>query len=295
MAAWVNQFINGLGFVGPILLMAVSLSTPLAAVKVLNVALGATFALTAIIGVLAARAMGVPGLVAVCGLLPAAVFVAAEFVVLRPQRRRVRDAEMASFAATLGLGFVLTALAALISGSNDMALPPAMLRLDTVVSLGRIQIPLISLLVFGSAAAVALAWAAVLHYTPIGKLFRALAANRYLAATVGVRTDWVSIQGWILSGLFAGIATFLLLIMGRAANADSGQIYLLTPFAAVIAGGLGSLRGAIIASFFLGLAQSFAIAMSPWPGMQDVVVFGLLFLVLLLRPGGIISDAVASR
>lgn len=295
MVVWVNQLINGLGFVGPILLMAASLSMPLAAVRVLNVALGATFALTAIAGVLVSRTLGAAGLIAVCVVLPPALFTVMEVTVLRPQRVRVRDAEMGSFAATLGVGFVITAVAALISHSDDMTLPPQQLRIDTVIHLGSIQIPVVSIVVFAVAVAVALGWGLILRATALGKLFRALASNRYLASATGVRTDRIALQAWMLSGLFAGFATFLVMIAARSANAESGETYLLTPFAAVIAGGMGSMRGAVIASFFFGLAQSFAVATTPGPGLQSVVVFGLLFLILLVRPSGIIADAAGRR
>lgn len=295
MALWINQFFNGLGYVGPILLLAVGLSTPLAAVRVLNCSVGGVFAFTALSGILVATHVGTAGFVAVCFATPIVLALGSELLVLRPQRNRVLDPEMGSFAATLGLGFVITAVAALISHSDNLVLPPNMLRLDKVFIIGKIQITLMSLVVFGAAVLAALTWAAVLRFTSVGKLFRALAINPYLAAVSGIRTEWIALQAWALSGLFTATATFLILMSSRFANAESGSIYLLTPFAAVIAGGMGSLGGTVIASVFFGLAQSLAVAATPWPGIQDALIFGVLFAILVIRPRGIVTQAIASR
>ena len=295
MVLALDQLINGLAYVGPILLMAVSLTTVLAAVRVLNVALGATFALTAVLAILSIDKFGGWAFFVTCLVVPPVIFVALERVVLAPQRGRVADLEMGSFAVTLGISIILTAIAAIITQSTIWALPPKYLRFDVVWTVRGVQFPAMSVLLFAAAGVVAAAWGLVVRYTTIGKLFRAVATSRYLATAVGVETEKIAMTSWAISGLLTGIATILLVLQSRAVGPDSGAQYLLTPFAAVIAGGMGSLRGAVIASFFFGLAESLIALVTPLPGVQQVIVFALLFVVLLVRPQGIAGASFVRR
>jgi branched-chain amino acid transport system permease protein len=296
MAEWINQLIIGLGLAGPILLLAVALSTVLATSRVLNVAIGAVFSVAGVLAVSAAGAGGMAAFIAVALVVPVVAYVLMDLVVLMPQRKRSGgDNEIGAFAATLGVSIIVTAILAEQTSSNIAALPSDFARIEGIWKIGAIEISEQTALLFGVAVVLACLAGLLLKRTGIGKLCRAVSVNEGLARTLGVRTHRVILASWVISGLLTGVATILILISGRTVSSESGTIYLLVPFAAVVAGGMGSMLGAALASIFFGLAQAVVAQITPWPGIQQAVVFGLLFAVLLVRPEGIVKGAAGVR
>jgi len=137
---------------------------------------------------------------------------------------------------------------------------------------------------------------ALLKYTKLGKAMRATADNRELARVSGVDTRAVSWATWGLAGVFASVGGMVLGITSGILAPNLGSTLLLTMFAAVIVGGIGTAWGAIVGSIVVGLAQSLFFAVSLVTGVdprwQIAVPFGLLVVVLLLRPTGIAGRAV---
>jgi branched-chain amino acid transport system permease protein len=287
MGTFVEQVVNGLGLTGPILLVAMSLLTALAATRVLNVAVGAAYALSAIIAIRAAAAWGLAGFLLTALLLPVVILVVMELAALRWQRRRSDDVEIGGFAATLGVSIVLTAIASLLTQSQPVELPSEFLRVQQHVSIGGVTIQLLPIIVLVVALAITIGWTWTLRHTRSGKQYRALAADHDLATTIGIRTGTVALRAWVISGLFVGIATVLLLLQTRSSSAYAGSDVLLTPFAAVIAGGMGNIRATVWVSFFFGIATSLLVLVTSSAAFQQVLVFAVLFGVLAIRPDGL--------
>ena len=287
MSLFIQLLVDGLGQAGTILLVSISLMTVLSSLRVINVTVGAAITLTAMLAIWAGDRLGVTGVILACLVTPVVLYALIELCVLGPQRRRLEDAEMGSFAATLGLSIVITSVVAIATQASPLALAPNLLRFSALVQAGDTKLDVIPLIVLALSVLFAGAWGAVLALTPVGKLYRALAADSELASAIGVRVRRVALQSWAISGVFTGVATFLLIIQLRSVDANSGGAFLLTPFAAVIAGGLGSLRGMVFASFFFGLGQSLLPGLTGSPSLQLVFVFGILFFVLFLKPNGL--------
>src|SRR6266542_3204375 len=131
--------------------------------------------------------------------------------------------------------------------------------------------------------------------TGVGRMMRALADDVQLTAVSGVRTGRVIVAVWILSGLLAGLAGVLAGLVQTSFNPQLGFTLLLPIFDAVVLGGIGSAYGALTGGLALGLAME----LSTWPELaggvdptyKPVVAFGLLVLVLLLRPQGLFGRA----
>jgi branched-chain amino acid transport system permease protein len=287
MGTFIEQVVNGLGLTGPILLVAMSLLTALAATRVLNVAVGAAYALSAILAIRAAATWGIAGFLLTALVLPIILLVVMELAALRWQRLRSDDVEIGGFAATLGVSIVLTAVAALLTQSQPVELPSEFLRVQQHVTIGGVTIQLLPIVVLVVAVVITVVWAWVLRHTRSGKQYRALASDHELATTIGIRTGNVAVKAWAISGLFVGIATVLLLLQTRSSSADAGSDVLLTPFAAVIAGGMGNIRATVWVSFFFGIAESLLVLVTSSAAFQQVLVFAVLFGVLAIRPDGL--------
>jgi branched-chain amino acid transport system permease protein len=298
MALWVEQLLNAFGLIGPILLIAVSLSIALASVDVMNAAVGAIFVMSAIVAIRASALAGPVGFVLGAVATSIVLCLAIEVLVLRYQRRRAHDLQLASFAATLGIALVLTALGAWLTQAETLTLMPDFWRIDKIVEIAGVHVRLLAIGVFLAALILTLVWALILRVTAAGKLFRAIADDRSLAQSVGVRVDRVAIQSWIACGVMIGVSTVLILSQTRAIVAStSGNDYLLLPFAAVVAGGLRSLRGTVIAAFLFGVGQvAIGSLTATRPGYRDAIIFLVLLVILMVRPGGLVGgDRTGAR
>jgi branched-chain amino acid transport system permease protein len=120
---------------------------------------------------------------------------------------------------------------------------------------------------------------------------RATADNRDLARVAGIDPEAMHRAAWLLgavlaamAGVFAGLPVQL--------RPTLGLDLLLPLFAAVILGGIGSVWGAVVGGFVVGLAESFAVA---WVGAQwrAAAAFVVLTAMLLARPGGLFGEAAA--
>jgi branched-chain amino acid transport system permease protein len=127
----------------------------------------------------------------------------------------------------------------------------------------------------------------VMKKTKIGKAMRAVSGNKDIAETVGISSERIYNWSFIIGSAIAGIAAIL---VGLEQNLEPimGTNLMIKGFTGAIIGGIGSVPGAIIGSFLLGLVENFGIWFLP-SGYKDAIAFVILFLFLLFRPKGILG------
>ena len=123
--------------------------------------------------------------------------------------------------------------------------------------------------------------------TKLGKAMRAVSDNKDVAQICGISSENIYAWSFIIGSAIAGVAGILI---GLEQNLDPamGTDLMIKGFTAAIIGGIGSIPGAILGAFLLGLAENFGIWYLP-SGYKDAIAFVLLFLFLLLRPKGILG------
>ena len=134
----------------------------------------------------------------------------------------------------------------------------------------------------------------LLEKTKLGRSMRAIATNKDLALTCGIAADRVVTISWVISGLLCGIAGVLLSAETVSFNAVTGFTFTVVIVAAAFVGGIGQMGGAVLGAIVVGFVSQFASAYTD-PAYVDVFAFGLLAVVLLVRPTGIISDVASQR
>jgi branched-chain amino acid transport system permease protein len=165
------------------------------------------------------------------------------------------------------------------------------------VDLGPITFEVFDLVVIGVTLVVLLLTALLLQRTMFGIALRAAAEDFDTARLMGVRSNQVIRGAFALSGALAGIAAvFWLMRVGKATPAEGVSPMLKGVLAALI-GGMGSLRGAVLGGFALGIAEVLLRSWLPgdWAGLRDAVVFGLIALLFIFRPQGFITVGRAER
>ena len=145
-----------------------------------------------------------------------------------------------------------------------------------------------NLFTIAAAVVVMLAVHVLLKYTKFGKAQRAVADSQELAKVTGINSERIIRLTWLIDGIVAGFAGFLLGVSSGTLTPTLGQGYLLVIFAAAILGGIGRPYGAMAGALVIGLAMEISALYIP-ASYKEVVAFGLLIITLLLRPNGIFS------
>ena len=152
---------------------------------------------------------------------------------------------------------------------------------DIVLTNNQIAIIVLSL-------AVMLGIHALLRYTRLGKAMRATAANPTLARNCGIPTQRVIDMVWLITGALCGLAGVVAALNSDSFVIASGAGFLITALAAAVLGGAGQPYGAMIGAVIIGLITELSAA--AWsPEYKEVVAFGILVLVMVLRPQGLLA------
>lgn len=187
---------------------------------------------------------------------------------------------------TIGASILIRGLAGQFWGKDAVPLPPfsgeAPIRLGAAVLVPQ------SLWVIATMLVVTVALKLVLDYTMLGKALRACAINRRAAGLLGIDVKAMSLISFSLSGALGAVAGIVVAPI-TLTSYDVGTMLGLKGFAAAALGGFGSQLGAVVGGLVLGLAESLAAGFVS-SAYKDAVALLVLFLVLLVRAGGVAGE-----
>lgn len=133
-----------------------------------------------------------------------------------------------------------------------------------------------------------------IKYTRMGKAMRATAQDRTMAMLVGINVDMVISVTFVTGSALAAIGGLLIASHVGQINFSIGFIAGIKAFTAAVLGGIGSIPGAVLGSFILGLTESFATGYVS-SDYEDVFAFSLLVLILIFRPAGLLGKSTAEK
>ena len=200
--------------------------------------------------------------------------------------RRMYDRPLDTLLVTWGVSLVLQQLARNVFGAPnvDVAAPA---RLQGGVTLLGVGIPSARIVILVLSIACVAVLGALIRFTPLGRRVRAVVQNRDLAETVGISTRSVDRLTFFIGSGLAGVAGVALTLLGSV-GPTLGTSYIVDAFLVVVVGGIGQIRGAVIAAFTLGLLGSF-FQYTTTASMAKVLVFVAIVIFLQMRPQGIVS------
>ncbi len=130
--------------------------------------------------------------------------------------------------------------------------------------------------------------------TRTGKAMRAVAENPDAAALMGINVNRIIVTAFAVGSGLAAVAGVMVGMYYSQIDHMMGFVPGIKAFTAAVVGGIGNVAGAMIGGYFLGLAEAFSVFILP-AQYKDVVAFGLLVLILILRPRGIMGEVVSQR
>ncbi len=235
-------------------------------------------------------ALGITGLGAMlfCGALGLVV----ERLAYRPLRNAPR---VASAIATIGFSLVLEDLAKARFGNGTVPVPPIFPAVT--YTLFGVSVRALDLVVIMLAVVLMALLSMLVRRTRLGRAMRAVAQDREAAALMGVNPDRIIMLTFFIGAALAGAAGFVFGLEQQQTIFSIGLQSGLIAFTAAVLGGIGNITGAMLGGVLIGLLQSLIpIFNNLFPGLEldrwtNALVFGILILLLVFRPAGILGRA----
>jgi branched-chain amino acid transport system permease protein len=233
-------------------------------------------------------------------IVGAAVSALVDVVFMRLLFRRNTQGPIAGVApiiATLGLLGLIRGGIGMVLGGTDASIRPPVSNIGFTISGHTLAFSPLKLLIVGATLVLVVVLSLIFQRTNIGLALRASAFAPEIARLAGVRVDAIRTLGWALAGAAGAAAGMLQTPNGTGAlSPDSLDFSLLLVFGfiAAVIGGLESLIGAVVGGLLLGLVLAFVLTYISG-SLVFITAFGVLILVLLIRPSGLIGTKQGRR
>ena len=283
----VQQLFNGLSLGAIYALIAIGYTMVYGIIGMINFAHGEIYMIGAYTGLVTLAALGpqhgLPVYLVIALMLVVAVFItgvygfAVEQVAYKPLRSSPR---LVALISAIGMSIFLQNWVALGQGARDMAVPsllPGALRFGDESGF-EIFVPYTRVLIIAVTVVLMVALTLYIKHSRMGRASRACAQDMHMAGLLGIDVNRVISFTFILGAVLA---------VGKL-NPFIGFIVGVKAFTAAVLGGIGSIPGAMLGGVLLGVAETFAAAYIS-SEYKDIVAFGLLVLILLFRPTGLLG------
>ena len=289
-----QQLVNGVLLGATYALFALGFTLMFGVLRVINLTYGFYFSAGALLALWLTRNFGLP----IWAALPLASVGAGGIAVvldaiLLTRLRRLHAPELSFLMVTLGGVLALYAALAAWLGTDIRRLPPGVISADAW-TVGDVRITAAQVLILAATTVLVAALVALMRGTRLGLAIRAMAEKPDAAQLMGIDTGRVAALVSFLSGCLAGAGGVLIGLNFNAIHPYMGETMMLRGFVVIIVGGMGDLRGAVLAGFALGIIEVMTAGYLS-SGLKEAVAFLLLVAVLWTRPAGLFGRAVVRR
>lgn len=264
-------------------------------IQLINFAHGEIYmigAFTALIVATVLNMTGMPGVaVFIIAMIIAVIYSAAygvtmEALAYRPVRRAQR---LSALISAIGMSFFLQNYVLLAQTSDFVSFPKLIPQFGFLKGFNNL-ISSTQILIFGVTAVVMVALTILIKFTKIGKAMRATAQDKTMAMLVGININQVISVTFLIGSAMAAVGGVLISSHVGQINFYIGFLAGIKAFVAAVLGGIGSIPGAVVGSFVLGLTESYGAGYIS-SDYEDVFAFIFLVLILIFRPSGILGRA----
>jgi len=284
-AYWLQQALNALQLGSIYALIALGYSMVYGTLSMINFAHGDVFMVGAFLCFLAGTALGLPFvptlLLAMCGA--ALLGVAIERLAYKPLRNAPR---VSAIITALGVGLFLENL--MLAFYPYPQNVPRLLE-NVTWHLGGVSISSLQVVIIGLSLALMLVLDHVVHRTPVGMAMRAISWDKSYVPLMGISVNLIISITFAIGAGLAGAAGTMYGLAYPVIDPYMGVLIGWKAFIAAVVGGIGNIRGAMIGAFILGGVEIMVVALLP-STYRDLVVFGLLLALIIVRPHGILGQ-----
>lgn len=282
-----QQVANGL-FAGAVYaLFAIGYTLVFGVLDILNLAHAAIYMAGAVIAVsLIVAGWPIVAAVGIAVVAAGCIGVALDRVAFAPLRRR-NAGTLAPLISSIAVAIIIESLARGTFGINEQPFPVAAWAGAPIHAAG-ITFTVLDAATLGTAIGLMLALGYVLRATALGRSIRAVAEDRIATVLLGIDVERTIAATFFIASALGGAAGILVGMEYNSVSIDMGSRIELKGLAVIILGGMGSVTGAVIGGFVLGAVETFSVAYVS-SSLRDALAFGVMFLILVARPTGILG------
>ncbi|MBV8711012.1 MAG: branched-chain amino acid ABC transporter permease [Solirubrobacterales bacterium] len=298
MTKFTQELVNGLTQGGLYALVALGYSMVYGVLKLLNFAHGDLYMVGAFVGYFVLQWFGGPTALAV----PVPIVLLAMFLLAgggvgalgvaieRFAYRPLRDApRIAPLITALGVSFLLENTMLLLFGASYRDYnTSAFISFSTGIHIGALNIDIVRIMVIVLSVALMIGLRLLVSRTQLGRQMRAVASDREAAEMLGINVDYTISATFFLGSALAGIAGVMAGLVFNQIYTLMGFIIGLKAFTAAVVGGIGSIPGAMLGGFLIGIAEAFITGYVS-STYTNLIVFGILIAFMILRPSGLLG------
>lgn len=280
-----QQIINGLTIGGIYALVALGYSMVYSVLRIVNFAHGDIFMIGTFLGLTMCSSLGLPLFVsiAIAAVLTAVLGCLIERLAYRPVHSK--DG-MSVLIAALGVEIFLQNLARQIWGSETFSYTG---KMETVsYHIGSVTISNIQILIFVLTVVLLVILYFLIYKSKMGVAMRASSYNMTTARLMGINTNRIIVFTFALGSILAGVAGNLVGIYYDAVYASMGYSMGMKAFASAILGGIGSVPGAVLGGFLIGIVETLGTVYIS-SGYRDAYAFIVMIIILIVRPAGLLG------
>jgi branched-chain amino acid transport system permease protein len=298
MTKFILELVNGLTQGGLYALVALGYSMVYGVLKLLNFAHGDLYMVGAFVGYFVLQWFGGPTALAV----PVPIVILAMFLIAgggvgalgvaieRFAYRPLRDApRIAPLITALGVSFLLENTMLLLFGASYRSYnTSAFIPFSTGIHIGGVHIWIVQIMVVVLSVVLMFGLQQLVNRTRLGRQMRAVATDREAAEMLGINVDYTISATFFLGSALAGIAGVMAGLAFNEIYTLMGFILGLKAFTAAVVGGIGSIPGAMLGGFLIGLAEAFITGYIS-STYTNLIVFGILIAFMIFRPRGLLG------
>ncbi len=291
---WINQnlpyLMAGISVGGQYALIAIGYTMVYGILRLINFAHGDIFMVAGLIMVYAMTVMPIYVAIPLMIVLTVLLGFTVERVAYKPLRSAPRMSIMIS---AIGVSYLLQNLALYVTGGLSQQYPSIPWLSDTIQVFGattkRVTIitPLLTI-------ALVLALVALIKYTKIGMAMRAASRDFETSQLMGIKINSVISMTFIIGSFLAAIGSMLFFTNYTGVTPTAGAMPGLKAFVAAVFGGIGSIPGAVIGAFIIGICENIIKGLG-WTTFSDAFTFALLIVILIAKPTGLFGEKVIDK
>ncbi|MCR4705565.1 MAG: branched-chain amino acid ABC transporter permease [Lachnospiraceae bacterium] len=290
----ISVLLSGISVGGQYALIAVGYTLVYGILRLINFAHGDVFMVAGLMGIYFTATMPIGESLPLVILLT----VLLGFVIERAAYKPLRDApRMSVMISAIGVSYLLQNTATYVTGGQPMTYPSIPFLQDTVNVAGT-QTKWVVIITPFLVLALVFALTQLINHTKVGMAMRAVSKDFETSRLMGIKINSVISATFIIGSALAAIGSILYFTNYPAITPMAGAMPGLKAFVAAVFGGIGSIPGAVIGAFLIGICETIIKGLpSAWDVtvFSDAFTFALLIIILVFKPQGLFGEAATDK
>ena len=282
--------LSGISVGGQYALIAIGYTLVYGILRLINFAHGDVFMAAGLMMIYLSATLPLQAAVPLVLILTVVLGFLIERVAYKPLRTAPRMSVMIS---AIGVSYLLQNTATYLTGGQPMNYPKLPLISETVSIAGN-NVTVVTIVTPFLVLALVVALVQLINHTKVGMAMRAVAKDFETSQLMGIKINNVISMTFVIGSALAAIGSMLYFTNYTYITPTAGAMPGLRAFVAAVFGGIGSIPGAVIGAFLIGICENL-IKATPYTVFSDAFTFALLIVILVVKPTGIFGEKVTDK